>query len=63
MKTLVGFFRRNFDLAVVRIKERHEEEDVGSREVEDGTRMTDFDDCFAFETMDMRVDGIVGDER
>lgn len=58
MKTRFGFLRRNFALAAVRIRERHEEEDAGSSEDVDGTRSTDFEDRFVFDAMVMRVDGI-----
>ena len=44
-------------------RERHEEGPAGSKEVEDGMRRTDFEDCFAFEAMVIRVDGISLDGR
>lgn len=54
----LGFFRRSFDFAAVRTRERHEEEDAGSNEIADGTRSTDFEDWLAFDAMVMRVAGI-----
>ena len=57
--TLLGFLRRSFDWAVLMTSARHEFEEEGSRDVEEGMRRGDFWDCLEFEAMVMRVEGIL----